>query len=143
MAAGRDDAHRWYAAGACRGTPCDPDARPGHRSADDRRGQHNGAALAATQFNAASIVVTAGDTVHWSLFRGLHTVNTLSENTPGTPDWGSGTPVSTTFDHTFTTPGTYTYYCSIDAVRAEANAANIDANIDAGDIVLRPRRSRR
>jgi plastocyanin len=142
MAAGRDDAHRWYAAGACRGTPCDPDARPGHRSADDRRGQHNGAALAATQFNAASIVVTAGDAVQWSLSRGLHTVNALSETTPGAPDWANLTSVNT-FDHTFTTSGRYTYYCSIDAVRAEANAANIDANIDAGDIVLRPRRLRR
>jgi plastocyanin len=98
-------------------------------------GQQNGGSLAASQFNAATVVITAGDTVHWNLFDGIHSVNSYIETTPGTPDWSSGTPVGASFNHTFALPGIYTYYCSVHAVRSQADPANIDANIAAGAMV--------
>ncbi len=98
-------------------------------------GQQNGGSIAASQFNAASVVVTAGDTVHWTLFNGVHSVNAFIETTPGTPDWNSPTPVGASFDHTFAAPGIYTYYCSVHAQRTQADPANVDANIAAGAMV--------
>lgn len=97
-------------------------------------GQQNGGTAAGFQFNAATILVKTGDTVHWTLFTGTHTVTAFDETTPGTPDWTSGTLVST-FDHTFTTPGVYTYYCQFHATRAAADPANVDARIAAGFMV--------
>ena len=107
-------------------------------------GQQNGGAGAALQFNAASIVVNAGDTVHWAWFSGgSHTVTAWSETTPGTPDWGSGTicvgvcPAGSvsTFDHIFTSSGVYTYYCSFHALRAGADPSNVDSSIGSGLMV--------
>jgi plastocyanin len=110
-------------------------------------GQQNGGTAVAFQFNRASILVQAGDTVDWSLFSGgsvSHNVTSYAETAPGTPEWASGTlctgglcpPGSvTSFDRAFTTPGVYTYYCSFHALRAAADPANIDANIAAGFMV--------
>ncbi len=101
-------------------------------------GQQNGGTAAASQFNAASITISAGDTVHWTWFSNTfgHTVTSYDE-TGSVPDWQS--PVlngsGQSFDHTFTTAGVYTYYCSIHATRADADPANIDANIAAGLMV--------
>jgi plastocyanin len=92
----------------------------------------------ANQFNPTSVTIEAGDTVHWPWFSNPigHTVVSFDQ-TGGVPDWQS--PVlngaGQSFDHTFTTPGVYTYYCSIHALRSDADPANIDASIALGRMV--------
>jgi len=108
---------------------------PGHAVAATTTvqvGQQNGGVAAAFQFNAASVAVSSGDTVHWALFSGFHTVTSFAEPSPGVPQWSSGT---FPFDHAFGPPGTYTYYCSIHATRAQADPSVIDANIAGGAMV--------
>jgi plastocyanin len=101
-------------------------------------GQQDGGMLAANQFNAATITLTAGDTAHWAWFSNPlgHTVVSFAQ-TGGVPDWQS--PVlngsGQSFDHTFTTPGVFTYYCSIHALRSDADPANIDASLALGKMV--------
>lgn len=98
-------------------------------------GQQNGGSLGSTQFNAAAIAITTGDTVHWQWFNGNHTVFSYDESSPGVPQWktpGVLTMSGDTFDHVFNTAGTYTYYCSVHGFRDAASPANIDAYIAAG-----------
>ncbi len=98
-------------------------------------GQQNGGAGAAFQFNAAAVNIHPNDTVHWTLFSGIHTVVAFAETTPGTPDWSTPGTLTSTFDHAFASPGVYTYYCSIHALRFAADPATIDAKIAAGAMV--------
>jgi len=60
-------------------------------------------------FSPASITVATGATVTWTWATGdtLHTV-TFDDNAPGSSPQSSGT-----FQRTFATAGTYTYFCSI------------------------------
>lgn len=66
-------------------------------------------------FHEASTTVNVGDTVRWA----WDTMNTIPHTTtsgvPGSPDgvWDSPTMTSGSFDHTFTSPGTYYYYCKV------------------------------
>lgn len=75
----------------------------------------SGPADAATQavgvsnfvFTPASITVTAGDSVTWSLDSGVHNV------TADDSSFASPNPMGASYSFTFNTPGTYRYYCSI------------------------------
>lgn len=105
-------------------------------------GQANGGtATGVNQYNPASVSATAGDTVTWNSAADArsHTVTSYSEAVAGTPDWDSGSMRSgtalATFSRTFTTAGTYTYYCAFHALRTDATPANIDASIAAGLMV--------
>ncbi len=102
-------------------------------------GQQNGGSAIATQFNAAATTIAAGDTVHWVWFSNAfgHTVTSYNQ-TGGVPDWQTPAPLTgsgQSFDHTFATGGVFTYYCSIHALRTDADPANIDANIALGKMV--------
>lgn len=92
------------------------------------------------QFGPDTITVSAGDTVHWQWSSGTHNVASYDESTPGTPDWGTSivffNGVGKTFDHTFTTPGTYFYYCSLHAARSDADPASPDFTKMAGRVVV-------
>jgi plastocyanin len=106
-------------------------------------GQQNGGLAAADEFNSAVISVAPGDTVHWAWFANAfgHTIVSFNQ-TGGIPDWQ--TPAALTgagqsFDHTFASAGTFTYYCSIHAVRADADPANLAASLAAGKMVGRVR----
>ena len=60
------------------------------------------------EFVPSSVTIQAGETVTWSRQEGFHNVRADDGswgNTPG-DDW-------TTFEHTFTTAGTYEYYCEV------------------------------
>jgi plastocyanin len=62
-------------------------------------------------FEPASLTVPVGATVTWTWVSGFHSVTPT-----GTPSFtGNGGPVSapSTFSQTFTTPGTYLYYCVV------------------------------
>lgn len=102
-------------------------------------GQQNGGTLPAAQFNAAVLTIGQGDTLHWTWFADPigHTVISFSQ-TGGVPDWqtpGLLNGAGQSFDHTFTTLGTFTYYCSVHALRASADPANVDASIASGLMV--------
>ena len=105
-------------------------------------GQTNGGgATGVNQFNAAAITITAGDTVQWNsaIDNRSHDATSYAEAVPSTPDWQSPTlrsgTANTTFSRVFSTAGTYTYYCSLHAGRADAAPGVIDANIAAGMMV--------
>jgi len=102
-------------------------------------GQQNGGVAAASQFNANVITITQGDTVHWTWFSNVfgHTVVSFSQ-TGGVPDWQTPAPLTgagQSFDHTFSTAGVFTYYCSIHALRTDADPVNIDASLSLGKMV--------
>lgn len=61
-------------------------------------------------FTPANVTVAPGDTVTWTFFA-THT--STSDNPAAAEAWNSGVLSSGTFSHTFNTPGTYPYYCSI------------------------------
>lgn len=73
----------------------------------------------AYQFGAVCpTTVAVGDTVEWDFTGSFpHTTTdcgpTDCDTGPFGGVWDSGTLVSGTFQHTFTQPGVYTYYCSI------------------------------
>jgi plastocyanin len=63
------------------------------------------------RFEPASVTIPAGTTVTWRWVGGFHNVTPT-----GSPTFtGSGAPVSapSTFAQTFTTPGTYLYFCVV------------------------------
>jgi plastocyanin len=62
------------------------------------------------RFEPANVTIAAGTTVTWSWVGGFHNVNSASSAFPS-----SGDPVSAphTYSHTFSTPGTYKYFCSV------------------------------
>jgi hypothetical protein len=57
-------------------------------------------------------IISAGDTVHWIFDTSFHSVTSVAGSTE-VFDSGVFTNIGATFDHTFSTPGTYQYYCSI------------------------------
>lgn len=64
-------------------------------------------------FTPANIVVAPGETVTWTWLGAPH--STTSNATSGPEFWDSTIvfTVNTTFSHTFTTPGTWPYYCRV------------------------------
>ncbi len=61
-------------------------------------------------FNSESLTVSANTTVKWTNKDGV--VHTVTSDTPGQFDSGSISSGGT-FSFTFTTPGTYSYYCAV------------------------------
>ena len=63
------------------------------------------------RFEPASVTIPAGTTVTWTWVSGFH--NVMPTGSPAFT--GSGTPVSapSTFTQTFSTPGTYLYFCVV------------------------------
>ena len=60
-----------------------------------------------TEFQPTTVTIQAGDTVTWTNTDGFHNVRADDDSFMNTPSQGW------TFSHTFTTPGTYEYYCEI------------------------------
>jgi PKD repeat protein len=58
--------------------------------------------------------INVGDTINWT-FEGFHSTTSGSCNPGCSPDgnWNSGTMSSGSFSHTFTTAGTFPYYCMV------------------------------
>ena len=61
-------------------------------------------------FSPSTVTVSPGEAVIWN-FQALHT--STSDSQTGPEVWDSGVLSSGTFSHTFTTPGSYPYYCAI------------------------------
>ena len=66
-----------------------------------------------TTFSPSSVTVAPGEAVIWS-FQALHT--STSDTATGPEVWDSGFLSSGNFSHTFTTPGSYPYYCQLHSV---------------------------
>ena len=64
-------------------------------------------------FVPSSVTVVPGEKVTWTWAGTPH--STTSDATTGPEVWDSGVQfvIGTTFSHTFTTPGTYPYYCRV------------------------------
>jgi plastocyanin len=66
---------------------------------------------AGNTFSPATITIPAGRVVTW---RNDDTINHTTTETSATPLWNSGTRTpGQTFQRTFSTPGTFSYQCSI------------------------------
>jgi plastocyanin len=61
-------------------------------------------------FSPSSVTVAPGEAVIWN-FLALH--SSTSDTQTGPEVWDSGVLSSGTFSHTFNTPGSYPYYCSV------------------------------
>jgi plastocyanin len=71
-------------------------------------------------FDPVGLYVEPGDTVKWVIESGSHSTTSYSQGNPnasntlipkGADGWDSGVIDSGSFSHTFTTTGTYDYYC--------------------------------
>jgi plastocyanin len=63
-----------------------------------------------TVFSPSMVTVSPGEAVIWN-FLAFHT--STSDAATGPEVWDSGFRDSGTFSHTFTTPGTYPFYCQV------------------------------
>lgn len=62
-------------------------------------------------FNPDPVTIHAGDTVHWVWDASTHSTTSVAGSAES---WDSGVQnAGATFDHTFNTPGTFTYFCKI------------------------------
>ncbi len=64
----------------------------------------------ANAFSPPTVTVAPGEAVIWS-FQAFHT--STSDTQTGPEVWDSGFLSTGTFSHTFTTPGSYPYYCQV------------------------------
>ncbi len=63
-------------------------------------------------FSPTTVTIVPGEQVIWNWADGPH--STTSDSTVGPEVWDSGVQFfGASFSHTFTTPGTYPYYCSV------------------------------
>jgi len=94
-------------------------------------GQQNGGTAPERQFNAASITFQAGDTVRWTWFNDQHDVTAYDGS------WSSPllTGAGQSFERTFATAGTFTYYCDRHAGPSDARPDRIDESILDGKMV--------
>jgi plastocyanin len=63
------------------------------------------------RFEPANVTIAAGTTVTWTWVGGFHDVTATGN--PAFPSSGAPVAPPKTFSHTFNTPGTYTYFCSV------------------------------
>jgi plastocyanin len=62
-------------------------------------------------FSPSSVVVAPGEKVTW-MWNGVYHSST-SDSMTGPEVWNSGIMATGSFDHTFTVPGLYPYYCMV------------------------------
>ncbi len=63
------------------------------------------------RFEPANVTILAGTTVTWTWVAGFHDVT--ATGTPAFPNSGAPVAPPNSFSHTFNTPGTYLYFCSV------------------------------
>jgi plastocyanin len=81
------------------------------------RAAEHSVTVADISFTPATLNITAGDTVTWTLSSGTHTV--VADD----GSFSSGILDASGFSHTFNTPGTYEYFCSVHST-ADLNLMN-------------------
>jgi plastocyanin len=101
-------------AAAVTGAACGPDLEQPLRGYP-ANGQTVAVRAIDNSFNASELTVAAGTTVEW-INSGRNDHNVLPKGDPKASRWGvqrSDFGPQDTYSFTFTTPGTYRYYCSI------------------------------
>jgi plastocyanin len=97
-------------------------------------------------FEPAGLRIAPGDTVRWIQVRGYHTVTAYHPSNgnhelripEGAAPWDSGVLLGqfpakgSTFEHTFTTPGTYDYFCGPHEAAGMAGRIVVGAPGDGG-----------
>ena len=63
------------------------------------------------RFEPSNVTVAVGTTVTWTWVGGFHDVTSVGN--PGFTSSGAPVAAPKSFSHTFTTPGTYLYFCSV------------------------------
>lgn len=82
------------------------------------------------------VAVSVGESVTWTWVGGFHDVQSNNGAfSSGAPQRASGQ----TFTHTFTTPGTFFYYCSVHAKVEDANDAGRGAGKMVGSVTVLPK----
>jgi plastocyanin len=82
-------------------------------------------------FTPSAVTIQPGDTVRWVWDEGIHSTTSVAGSAE-TWDSGVHTP-SFTFDHTFTTLGTFSYYCSVHGFdRGNGTAGGMSGTITVG-----------
>jgi plastocyanin len=67
--------------------------------------------LSGTSFTPGNVTITVGETVRWVVSNGSHTVTPDNPSQPGVWTGTGQLDAGDTFQHTFTTAGTYDYHC--------------------------------
>lgn len=81
------------------------------------------------------VAVSVGESVTWNWVGGFHDVQSNNGAfTSGAPQRASGQ----TFTNTFTTPGTFWYYCSVHAKVEDANEQGLGAGKMVGSVTVLP-----
>lgn len=63
-------------------------------------------------FSPSTVTIAPGETVTWTWLGSPH--STTSDSTSGAETWDSGVlTTGATFSHTFASPGSYPYYCTV------------------------------
>jgi len=88
-------------------------------------------------FSPSVVDVVPGEMVTWN-FHSTHT--TTSDTSTGPEVWDSGILSSGTFSHTFTTPGSYPYYCVLHSVPGGTGMNGV-VNVAASGPTLTPTRT--
>jgi plastocyanin len=88
-------------------------------------------------FTSSVVDVSPGETVTWN-FHATHT--TTSDATTGPEVWDSGILSTGSFSHTFTTPGSYPYYCALHS-QPGGTAMNGVVNVVGGAATPTPTRT--
>jgi len=82
------------------------------------------------------VAVSVGESVTWTWVGGFHDVQSNNGAfSSGTPQRASGQ----TFTHTFTTPGTFWFYCSVHAKVEDANEQGQGAGKMVGSVTVLPK----
>lgn len=80
-------------------------------------------------FDPEVIEINPGETVTWTWVAGTHSVRSgIAATCSPDSQFDSGTKSSGTFSHTFTTPGTYEYFCGV---------SNHCQNFETGIVIVR------
>lgn len=92
-----------------------------------------GVGTGGNNFAPTDVTIAAGDTVNWTWVGGFHNVVAVD----GSFDSGAahGTP-GDPFAHTFSSAGTFFYYCAVHATAADATDAGIAGGRMVGKVVV-------
>jgi plastocyanin len=103
---------------ACSGSPSDPGGNPpggnppggNPPGGNPPGGSGNTITVGASSFTPSSLQVTAGQSVTWEATGGGHTITPSGHTLWSRVEVGTG---GTALEVTFSTPGTYRYYCEL------------------------------
>ena len=112
---------------------------------DSVPGGGNAVSIIDTSFQPADITITAGDTVTWTVTKAISAPHSVTSGNykdakPGT-EFDSGITLKDngdSFSHTFATPGTYAYFCTVHPDLMSGTITVVAAAGDGGNAEAHP-----